>query len=44
MEGRLELAFDHRALHVEDNFSGHEEISIFDFYERKRQRLPGVLD
>ncbi len=44
MEGRWELAFDHRALHVEDNFSGHEEISIFDFYERKRQRLPGVLD
>lgn len=44
MEGRWELAFDHQSLHVEDNFSGHGELSIFDFYERKRLRLPGVLD
>ena len=44
MEGRWELAFEHQSLHVEDNFSGHDELSIFEFYERKRQHQPGVLE
>jgi FMN phosphatase YigB (HAD superfamily) len=44
MEYRWRLACDLRPLHVEDNFSGNEEISIFEFYDRKRERLPGVLD
>lgn len=44
MEYRWRLAFDLAPLHVEDNFSGNEEISIFEFYDRKRERLPGVLD
>ena len=44
MEGRWELAFNHRSLYVEDNFSGNDELSIFEFYERKRKRLPGVLE
>lgn len=44
MERRWRLAFDLAPLHVEDNFSGNEEISVLEFYDRKRQRLPGVLD
>lgn len=43
MHGRWKLGFSSAALHVEDNFSGNEELSIFEFYERKRHRLPGVL-
>ena len=43
MQGRWTLGFSSPALHVEDNFSGNEEISVFEFYERKRHRLPGVL-
>lgn len=44
MEYRWRLAGDSQALHVEDNFSGNGELSIFEFYDRKRERLPGVLD
>ena len=43
MQGRWTLGFSSPALHVEDNFSGNEELSVFEFYERKRHRLPGVL-
>lgn len=44
MEYRWRLAGDPQALRVEDDFSGNGEISIFEFYDRKRERLPGVLD
>lgn len=44
MEYRWKLGFDTPALHVEDNYSGNEEISIFEFYDKKRERFPGVLD
>lgn len=44
MQGRWKLHVDTPALHVEDNYSGNHEISVFDFYEKKRQRLPGTLD
>lgn len=43
MEYRWKLGLDTPALHVEDNYSGNGEVSIFDFYDRKRKRLPGVL-
>ena len=44
MQGRWKLQVDTPALHVEDNYSGNDEISVFDFYEKKRLRLPGTLD
>lgn len=44
MEYRWKLGIDTLALHVEDNYSGNEELSIFEFYEKKRERFPGVLD
>ena len=44
MQGRWKLGFTSPALHVEDNFSGNEELSVFDFYERMRQRMSGVLN
>jgi glycosyltransferase involved in cell wall biosynthesis/FMN phosphatase YigB (HAD superfamily) len=43
MEYRWKLGFDTPALHVEDNYSGNHEISIFEFYDEKRKRLPGTL-
>jgi FMN phosphatase YigB (HAD superfamily) len=44
MEYRWKLGIHTPALHVEDNYSGNEEISIFEFYDKKRERFPGVLD
>lgn len=44
MEYRWKLGFDSPALHVEDNYSGNQELSIFAFYDEKRRRLPGTLD
>lgn len=44
MEYRWKQGFDSPALHVEDNYSGNQELSIFAFYDEKRRRLPGTLD
>ncbi|MGZ0786607.1 HAD-IA family hydrolase [Pseudomonas saponiphila] len=38
MECRWQLDFDLSPLHVEDDFSGNSEISIFEFYKRQRER------
>lgn len=43
MEYRWKLGVDSSALHVEDNYSGNDEISIFEFYDKKRERFPGLL-
>ncbi|MCE1170946.1 MAG: glycosyltransferase [Azovibrio sp.] len=44
MEYRWKLGLDSPALHVEDNYSGNQELSIVAFYDEKRKRLPGTLD
>jgi hypothetical protein len=44
MEYRWKLGIETPALYVEDNYCGNDELSIFEFYDRKRERLPGVLD
>ncbi|MFC7407870.1 rhamnan synthesis F family protein [Hydrogenophaga atypica] len=44
MRGRWKLHVETPVLQVEDNYSGNQEISVFDFYEKKRLRLPGTLD
>ncbi len=37
------LGFSSPALHVEDNFSGNEELSVFEFYERSATACRALL-